>query len=48
MVFGFNVTGARIVIAVVAVLLAASSVVVAGVISFVGILVPHIARRLVG
>ena len=45
---GFNVTGARIVIAVVAVLLAASSVVVAGVISFVGILVPHIARRLVG
>ena len=45
---GFNVTGARIIIAVVAVLLAASSVVVAGVISFVGILVPHIARRLVG
>lgn len=45
---GFNVTAARIVIAVVAVLLAASSVVVAGVISFVGILVPHIARRLVG
>ena len=29
-------------------LLAASSVVVAGVIAFVGILVPHIARRLVG
>lgn len=45
---GFNVTGARIIIAIVAVLLAASSVVVAGVISFVGILVPHIARRLVG
>lgn len=45
---GFNVTGARIFIAVVAVMLAASSVVVAGVISFVGILVPHIARRLVG
>ena len=45
---GFNVTGARLIIAVVAVLLAASSVVVAGVISFVGILVPHIARRLVG
>lgn len=45
---GFNVTGARIAIAVVAVLLAASSVVVAGVIAFVGILVPHIARRLVG
>ena len=45
---GFNVTGARIVIATVAVLLSAVSVVVAGVISFVGILVPHIARRLVG
>lgn len=45
---GFNVTTARIVIAVVAVLLSAVSVVVAGVISFVGILVPHIARRIVG
>lgn len=45
---GFNVTTARIVIAAIAVLLAASSVVVAGVIAFVGILVPHIARRLVG
>ncbi|AWE09213.1 ABC transporter permease [Lysinibacillus sp. 2017] len=45
---GFNVMWARILIAIVAVMLAASSVVVAGVISFVGILVPHIARRLVG
>lgn len=45
---GFNVRGARIAIAAVAVLLSAVSVVVAGVISFVGILVPHIARRLVG
>ncbi|KGR83887.1 FecCD family ABC transporter permease [Lysinibacillus odysseyi] len=45
---GFHVTGARIAIAAVAVLLSAVSVVVAGVISFVGILVPHIARRLVG
>ena len=45
---GFNVTAARLLIAAVAVLLAASSVVVAGVIAFVGILVPHIARRLVG
>jgi iron complex transport system permease protein len=45
---GFNVTWARILIAAVAVMLAASSVVVAGVISFVGILVPHIARRFVG
>jgi len=45
---GFNVTGARVLIAAVAVLLSAISVVVAGVISFVGILVPHIARRIVG
>ena len=45
---GFNVNISRVIIAAVAVLLAASSVVVAGVISFVGILVPHIARRLVG
>ena len=45
---GFNVTAARVLIAAVAVLLSAVSVVVAGVISFVGILVPHIARRLVG
>lgn len=45
---GFNVTFARISIAAVAVLLSALSVVVAGVIMFVGILVPHIARRLVG
>lgn len=45
---GFNVTGARVLIAAIAVLLSAVSVVVAGVISFVGILVPHIARRIVG
>ena len=45
---GFNVTKARVIIAAVAVLLSAVSVVVAGVISFVGILVPHIARRIVG
>ena len=45
---GFNVNGARIAIGAVAVLLSAVSVVVAGVIMFVGILVPHIARRLVG
>lgn len=45
---GFNVTYARILIAAVAVLLSSVSVVVAGVISFVGILVPHIARRIVG
>ena len=45
---GFNVNGARVMIAAIAVLLSAISVVVAGVIAFVGILVPHIARRLVG
>lgn len=45
---GFNVSSARFIIAAVAVLLSAISVVVAGVISFVGLLVPHIARRLVG
>lgn len=45
---GFNVTLARVVIAAIAVLLSAISVVVAGVIAFVGLLVPHIARRLVG
>lgn len=45
---GFNVALARLIIAATAVLLAAVSVVTAGVISFVGLLVPHIARRLVG
>ena len=45
---GFNVTLARLCIATVAVLLSAVSVVVAGVIAFVGLLVPHIARKLVG
>lgn len=45
---GIRVTQTRIVIAGVAVLLAAISTVVAGVISFVGLLIPHIARRLVG
>ncbi|WP_301109935.1 iron ABC transporter permease [Sporosarcina sp.] len=45
---GFHVARARLIIAAVAVLLSAISVVVAGVISFVGLLVPHIARRLVG
>ncbi|GLC87705.1 FecCD family ABC transporter permease [Lysinibacillus piscis] len=45
---GFQVERARLIIAAIAVLLAAVSVVVAGVISFVGLLVPHIARRFVG
>lgn len=45
---GFNVARARLIIAAVAVLLSAISVIVAGVIAFVGLLVPHIARRIVG
>lgn len=45
---GFNVNFARVLIGAIAVLLSAVSVVVAGVIAFVGILVPHIARRIVG
>ena len=45
---GVRVNQTRIIVAAVAVLLAAISTVVAGVIAFVGLLVPHIARRLVG
>lgn len=45
---GFNVNRARIVTGAVAVLLAAVATATAGVISFVGLLVPHISRRLVG
>lgn len=45
---GFPLLTARIVIAAVAVLLSAIATAVAGVISFVGLLIPHIARRLVG
>lgn len=45
---GFNVTRARLIIAATAVLLAAISTATAGVIAFVGLLIPHISRRLVG
>ena len=45
---GFNVTLARVCVAAVAVLLAGIATATAGVISFVGLLVPHISRRLVG
>lgn len=45
---GFHVGRARIVTGMVAVLLAGVATAVAGVISFVGLLVPHISRRLVG
>ncbi len=45
---GVNVTGSRIVISVIAVLLAGISTAVIGPISFLGLVVPHIARLLVG
>ena len=45
---GFNVTVARLIIAAVAVLLSGISTAVAGVIPFVGLLIPHIASKLVG
>ena len=45
---GVNVTRSRIVISVIAVLLASSSTAVIGPISFLGLIVPHIARLLVG
>ncbi|MDP4097169.1 iron ABC transporter permease [Paenibacillus sp. P96] len=45
---GLRVTRARIVISAAAVLLAGVATAVAGVISFVGLLIPHIARQLVG
>lgn len=45
---GMNVTVARLTISAVAVLLAAVATSVAGVIVFVGLLIPHISRQLVG
>lgn len=45
---GVRVNLARIVISAIAVLLAATSTAVAGVILFVGLLIPHISRTLVG
>lgn len=45
---GVNVTRSRIVISVVAVLLASIGTAVVGAISFLGLIVPHIARLLVG
>ncbi|MGG4221079.1 iron ABC transporter permease [Paenibacillus jamilae] len=45
---GFNVTRARLLISVIAVLLAATATAIAGVIAFIGLLVPHCARYLVG
>ena len=45
---GMNVTRSRITISVIAVLLASISTAVVGAISFLGLIVPHIARLLVG
>ena len=45
---GVNVTRSRIVISVIAVLLASISTAIIGPISFLGLIVPHIARLLVG
>lgn len=45
---GVNVTRSRIVISVIAVLLASISTAVIGPISFLGLIIPHIARLLVG
>lgn len=45
---GMNVTRSRIVISVTAVLLASISTAIVGAISFLGLIVPHIARLLVG
>lgn len=45
---GINVTASRIVISVIAVLLASISTAIIGPISFLGLIVPHIARLLVG
>jgi iron complex transport system permease protein len=45
---GVNVTRSRIVISMIAVLLASIATAVIGTISFLGLIVPHIARLLVG
>lgn len=45
---GFNVNRARLIIALIAVLLASVATAVAGMFTFVGLLIPHIGRALVG
>ena len=45
---GFNVNRTRLIISLVAVFLAATSTAVVGIISFVGLIVPHISRMLMG
>ncbi|MGL4337512.1 MAG: FecCD family ABC transporter permease, partial [Turicibacter sp.] len=45
---GYNVNKTRLIICIVAVFLAATSTAVVGIISFVGLIVPHIARMIMG
>ena len=45
---GVNVTSSRIIISIIGVLLASISTAIIGPISFLGLIVPHIARLLVG
>ncbi len=45
---GFNIVRLRVIVSIVAVLLAAAATSVAGIIAFVGLLVPHISRLIVG
>ncbi|MGB7047858.1 MAG: iron chelate uptake ABC transporter family permease subunit, partial [Candidatus Cybelea sp.] len=45
---GLNVAGAQWVMLAASSLLAASSVVLAGLVGFIGLIVPHLARRIVG
>src|SRR5699024_12485623 len=46
--FGLNVNRARLLISIVAVLLASIATSIAGMFAFVGLLVPHLGRQLVG
>lgn len=45
---GFNINRARFIISIIAVLLAAIATAIAGMFTFVGLLIPHIGRTLVG
>ncbi|WP_300382062.1 iron ABC transporter permease [Clostridium sp.] len=45
---GFNVNKTRVILSAVAVFLAATSTAIVGIISFVGLIVPHISRMIIG
>lgn len=45
---GFNVNFTRVILSVVAVFLAATSTAIVGIISFVGLIVPHVSRMIIG